>query len=157
MKERPGVENYHLTVDMRDNDTMTMLYKLGQGFYNETHYGLALARVVDLPPRVLEIARHVSETIDAQNEAKKMTSKALATIKRRKLILGLNDMLRQAEDSPMEGKVLLNWLRKLRTEFIQRMEELEGNFASSESGGSVMGDEEEEGLEAREESQEVSP
>jgi len=157
LKERPGVENYHLTVDMSDNNTMTMLYKLGQGILTEQHYGLALARVVDLPPKVLEVARQVSEAIDASNSAKRMSSKALALASRRKVVLGLKDMLKQAQDSPMEGKVLLNWLRKLQAEFIQRMEKLEGETASSDNEDSATDRDEEEATRRREDSEETSP
>jgi len=151
------VENYHLTVDMSDSNTMTMLYKLGQGILTEQHYGLALARVVDLPPKVLEVARQVSEAIDASNSAKRMSSKALALASRRKVVLGLKDMLKQAQDSPMEGKVLLNWLRKLQAEFIQRMEKIEGEAESSDNEDSVIDGDKEEATERRENSEETSP
>lgn len=151
------MENYHLTVDMSDSNTMTMLYKLGQGILTEQHYGLALARVVDLPPKVLEVARQVSEAIDASNSAKRMSSKALALASRRKVVLGLKDMLKQAQDSPMEGKVLLNWLRKLQAEFIQRMEKIEGEAESSDNEDSVIDGDKEEATERRENSEETSP
>lgn len=137
---------------MSDETTMTMLYKVKEDFVKEQHYGLALARVVDLPPRVLEVAETVSKALDAQSEAKKKSSKATALVKRRKLVMSLKEMLQQAKDSPMEGKVLLGWLRKLQEEFVRRMEQIENDVADSdddseedqtEGGVSIMGYEEE--------------
>jgi len=133
MQGRPGVINSHMAVDMSDENTMTMLYKVKDDFVKEQHYGLALARVVDLPPRVLEVAEKVSRALDAQSEAKKKSSKATALVKRRKLIMSLKETLQQAKDSPMEGKVLLSWLRKLQEEFVRRMEQIENDVADSDS------------------------
>ena len=99
---------------------MTMLYKIDEGVVKEEHYGLALAGVVDLPPQVLRVAEQVSTTLVAQAEAKKKSSKSFALAKRRRLVLSLREALKQAENSPMEGQVLLNWLRKLQEEFVRR-------------------------------------
>jgi DNA mismatch repair protein MSH4 len=120
MSQRPGVVSLHLAVDMNDDHTMTMLYKINQGVVKEEHYGLALARVVDLPPGVLEVAEKVSNALTAQVEAKQKSSKAFALAKRRKLVLSLREALKQAESSPMQGDVLLSWLRKLQEEFTLR-------------------------------------
>jgi len=121
MSERTGVVNLHLAVDMREENTMTMLYKIDEGYVQEEHYGLALARVVGLPPEVIEVAKKVSNTLATQAQAKKRSSQAVAVAKRRKLLLNLKEMLKQAESGPMQGKVLLNWMRKLQEEFIERM------------------------------------
>lgn len=110
----------HLAVGVGEDNAMTMLYKINDGFETEQHYGLALARVVDLPPQVLEVAEEVSHTLTAQAKAKKKSSKAFALAKRRKLVLSLRETLQQAYDSPMEGPVLLAWLRKLQEEFVSR-------------------------------------
>jgi DNA mismatch repair protein MSH4 len=120
MSQRAGVVSLHLAVDMSEGHTMTMLYKIDKGVVKEEHYGLALARVMDLPPEVLELAQEVSSALVAQAEAKKKSSKAFALAKRRKLVLSLKEALKQAESSPMEGQILLNWLRKLQEEFVHR-------------------------------------
>jgi DNA mismatch repair protein MSH4 len=133
MSERPGVVNLHLAVDMSEDNTMTMLYKVGEGFVKEEHYGLALARVVDLPPQILEVAEKVSKALDAQAAAKKKSSKAFALARRRKLVLGLKETLKQAESGPMEGKPLLSWLRRLQDEFVRRMDQIENDVESSDS------------------------
>jgi DNA mismatch repair protein MSH4 len=145
MSERPGVVNLHLTVDMSEENTMTMLYRIGAGFVKEEHYGLALAQVVDLPPQVLEVAEKVSKALDAQAAAKKKSSKAFALARRRKLVLGLKETLKQAESGPMEGKVLLSWLRRLQDEFVRRMDQIENDVESSDDDEGA--DEEEDGLE----------
>lgn len=134
MSERVGVVNLHLVVDVSEDNTMTTLYKIGQGFVKGQHYGLALARVVDLPPKVLQVAQEVSQTLDAQASAKKRNSNAFALVKRRKLVLNLLETLKQAESSPMDDKVLLNWLRKLQAEFVTRMEKLDGGARSGKEG-----------------------
>jgi DNA mismatch repair protein MSH4 len=136
MSERVGVVNLHLVVDVSEDNTMTTLYKIGQGLVKEEHYGLALARVVDLPPQVLEVAEIVSQTLSAKSAAKKKSSKAFVLAKRRKLVLSLKETLKQAGTSPMDDKVLLNWLRKLQEEFVRRMEQLE-NDAKSDTEASV--------------------
>jgi DNA mismatch repair protein MSH4 len=133
MSERPGVVNLHLTVDISDNNAMIMLYRIGEGFVKEEHYGLALARVVDLPSQILEVAEKVSMALDAQAAAKKKSSKAFALARRRKLVLGLKETLKQAESGPMEPKALLSWLRRLQDEFVRRMDQIENDVESSES------------------------
>ncbi|THV52425.1 hypothetical protein BGAL_0079g00110 [Botrytis galanthina] len=125
MYERPGVKVYHLSVDMSDPATMTMLYKLDQGCVEEQHYGLTLARVVDLPPKVLTVAEEVSKTLIAQAAARKKSSRTSAIDKRRKLLNALKEQLQQLLDSPMENQELLEWIEKLRREFIIRMESIE--------------------------------
>ncbi len=148
MSERAGVVNLHLAVDMSEKNTMTMLYKIGEGYLNEEHYGITLARVVDLPPHILEVAEKVSKALDAQAAAKKQSSKAFALARRRKLVLGLKETLIQAENGPMEGKVLLNWLRRLQEEFIRRMDQIENDVASSDTEETVLEDADEDEIEA---------
>lgn len=127
MNDRIGVTNMHLVVDVSDGKTMVMMHKLATGFAQEDHYGLALARVIDLPPQVLDVAQKVSQFLEAQAAAKKQSSKARALAQRRKLVLGLREQLRQARDGPMEGKVLVSWLRRLQVAFVGRMEQIDND------------------------------
>ena len=124
MNDRVGVINMHLAVDMSEENKMKMMYKLARGYVQEERYGIALARVVDLPPQVLNVAEKVSQALHAQVVAKKQSSTARALVKRRKLVLGLREQLIQARDSPMEGRVLLSWLRRLQEAFVDRMEDI---------------------------------
>ena len=83
----------HLEVDFGQENTMAMLYKVRNGYVQEQHYGLAIARVVDLPPQVLQVAEQVSRALEAQAAAKKQSSKSLALAKRRKLVKSLKEQL----------------------------------------------------------------
>ncbi|KAG9248419.1 DNA mismatch repair protein-like protein MutS [Calycina marina] len=144
MSQRTGVVNLHLQVDMSVDSTMTMLYKIGEGYVQEEHYGIALARVANLPPTAIEVAEEVSSTLIAQAEAKNKSSKALALTKRRKLVLSLKEALKQAQSSPMEGKALLSWLRKLQEEFVHRMEQIERDVADGERDSVEIEEDEED-------------
>jgi DNA mismatch repair protein MSH4 len=125
MNERVGVVNMHLKVDMTQADKMVMLYKIADGFVKEEHYGLALARVVNLPPLVLEVAEYVSKTLQAQAAAKKKSSKSFAIARKRKLVLALREVLLQAQESVMQGKALMEYLQKVQEEFVRRMDCIE--------------------------------
>ena len=121
LAERSGVVTLYLEVDMTDQDRMTMLFTISSGFVQESHYGLALARVMTLPPEVMKIATKVSNTLAKQ---KKMVPEASSTLKRRRLVLALKQQLIQAEQGTLHGKELADWLRKLQAEFVLRMSQL---------------------------------
>ena len=144
LSERPGVVNLHLAVEMEDDDRMRMLYKIADGAVKEEHYGIALAKVLDLPPRVIEIAEQVSAKFRKNIERKKQTSKSIIEARRKKLIFGLRDQLLQTKESSMQGEALRSWLKKLQDEFVRRMSALDElkRVAEEESvdGGSVVGE-----------------
>ncbi|KAI4217829.1 MAG: hypothetical protein L6R36_009256 [Xanthoria steineri] len=122
LSERSGVVNLHLAVDMSEaKDKMTMLYKITNGWVQETHYGIAMAKVAGLPADVIRTAEEVSSTLARNIERQKKNSKTIALAKRRKLILGLREQLKQAQDGNMQGRVLGMWLSKLQDEFVRRM------------------------------------
>ncbi|KAI9053310.1 hypothetical protein LZ554_002273 [Drepanopeziza brunnea f. sp. 'monogermtubi'] len=146
MQQRLGVVNMHLEVDLSQERTMTMLYKVRDGYVQEQHYGIALARVVDLPQQVIEVAGRVSRALEAQAQAKKQSSKAQALFKRRKLVHALRESLKHAANSLMDDKALLSWVVRLQDEFIRRMDAIDNDIASSDTESSVVagGEEEEE-------------
>ncbi|KAL8912148.1 MAG: hypothetical protein Q9171_002782 [Xanthocarpia ochracea] len=126
LSERNGVVNLHLAVDMSEtNEKMTMLYKITNGWVQETHYGIAMAKVAGLPADVIQVAEEVSTTLARNIERKKKNSKTLAVTRKRKLILGLREQLKQAQDGNMQGRVLGLWLKKLQDEFVRRMTAIE--------------------------------
>ncbi|KAI9772294.1 MAG: MutS protein msh4 [Geoglossum simile] len=133
MAERNGVVNLHLDVEMTGENSMTMLYKIRDGSVTEKHYGLALARIVALPPAVLEVATEVSTKLAKQIDRRKKSSSAFALARRRKLILNLKETLVQARDGPMEGAALTSWLRKLQEEFVLRMTAIDTESADVDS------------------------
>ncbi|KAI9771925.1 MAG: MutS protein msh4 [Geoglossum umbratile] len=133
MAERNGVVNLHLGVEMTGENSMTMLYKIRDGSVTEEHYGLALARIVALPPAMLEVATEVSTKLAKQIERRKKSSSAFALARRRKLILNLKETLVQARDGPMEGAALASWLRKLQEEFVVRMSAIDAETADADT------------------------
>ena len=137
LAERNGVVNFHLAVDMSDADKMTMLYKISNGCVQEEHYGLALAKVVDLPPNVIHVAEQVSKTLSSNTEKRKKNSKTIALARRRKLVLSLREQLVQAKEGNMEGAVLGLWLKKLQDEFVIRMSAIDAEVAVAEDDTAV--------------------
>lgn len=142
-----------LAVGFGEANAMKMLYKVQDGFVEEQHYGLALARVVDLPPHVLQVAEKVSQALEAQAAEKRRSSKFQALVKRRKLVKDLREQLQQGLEGPLADKALASWLGRLQNEFIIRMDALdydaegsdgeeEESFVSEESG--VLGAEDED-------------
>jgi DNA mismatch repair protein MSH4 len=130
MHERAGVLNLHLAVDMPNEQSMTMLYRIAQGVIQESHYGLALARVVPLPPGLVDHAAAVTKKLERHRLRKKKTSGIVLKEKRRKLILNLKEHLMQAHTGVLEGEVLSAWLSELQKEFVNRMTALEVEAAS---------------------------
>lgn len=131
LAERNGVVNLHLAVEMGEADSMTMLYKISNGCVSEEHYGIALAKVVGLPSRVIETAEEVSDTLTRNMEKRKKGSKAVALARRRKLVLGLREQLEQAKEGNMQGKVLGAWMKKLQDEFVTRMSAIDAEVAAA--------------------------
>ncbi|KAK3065694.1 MutS protein msh4, partial [Teratosphaeriaceae sp. CCFEE 6253] len=74
MAERNGVVNLHLAVDMSEQDKMEMLYRISSGAVQEVHYGLQLAKVIPLPPDVIEHAELVARTLERQVQKQKKRS-----------------------------------------------------------------------------------
>ena len=131
LAERSGVVNLHLSVDMTEADKMKMLYRVASGAVQEEHYGLALAKVISLPPDVLRVAEHVSKKLTSNIEKRKKTSKTVALVRRRKLILSLREQLVQAHEGNMNGDVLATWLQKLQDEFVNRMAAIDADAAEA--------------------------
>ncbi|KAI9693834.1 MAG: MutS protein msh4 [Bathelium mastoideum] len=145
LEERAGVINLHLQAEMTRENEMTMLYKLAQGPVEEQHYGLNMARLMPLPPSVIEYAEKVAVHLQEQVRKRKRTSTAVLRERRRKLILNLKEHLLQAQSGQMEGQVLADWLRELQKEFVIRMtrigrEAQEALAAEETDPNSLMGD-----------------
>lgn len=131
LSERNGVVNLHLAVEMGDANKMTMLYTIASGAVEEKHYGLALAKVMNLPPGVITVAEEVSGKLNANLEKKKRMSKTILLARRRKLVLNLREQLLQAQEGNMQGKVLATWMKKLQDEFVIRMAALEADVKAA--------------------------
>lgn len=108
-----------------------MLYQVTQGAVKEAHYGLALARIVPLPPGLVDDASNIARQLEAHLLKKKKTSETVLKEKRRKLILNLKEHLVQAHNGVLEGEVLSAWLKELQKEFVNRMTALEAEAAEA--------------------------
>ena len=116
---------------MESENSMTMLYKATQGVNKEDHYGLKLARVVPLPPGVVEHATFVAQKLERRMLRRKKASETVLKEKRRKLILNLKEHLVQAHNGVLEGETLTAWLKELQKEFVNRMTALEAEVATA--------------------------
>lgn len=135
MAERNGVVNLHLAVEMSaPTSEMTMLYKIADGYVQDKYYGLALARLISLPPYLVQVAQKVSEKLNWKLENRNNSPRAIAIAKRRKLILALKEQLKQVRDGKIEGEVLRKWLKKLQDEFTVRMAEIDSEVLAAEEG-----------------------
>jgi DNA mismatch repair protein MSH4 len=113
---------------------MKMLYKVADGYEEEKFYGLALARVVDLPKDVITTATKVSKALHRDHEARKSNTNALLVSRRRRLILGLREQLVLAKNGNLEGEELRQWLKRLQDEFVVRMQAIEAESALALAG-----------------------
>lgn len=150
LAERAGVVNLHLSVNFSPDESdpaitkMKMTYKISDGPIpaDNQFYGLALAKAINLPDRVIDVATHVSKALNERNEQRKTSSKALAVARKRRLVLCLREQLKQARDSGMGGKALKSWLKSLQDEFLVRMEaierEVEAEDRAVSSGGESL-------------------
>ncbi|RYN73451.1 MutS 4 [Alternaria alternata] len=154
MGDRVGVQNLHLAVEMEDPHSMTMLYKTTQGIVQEVHYGLTLARVVPLPPGIVEHATLVAQKVERHMLQRKKASGTVLREKRRKLVLNLKENLIQAHTGVLEGEVLTAWLKELQNEFVRRMTALEAEAASTDQESQ---DEDEEMMNRNDEDEDERP
>ncbi|KAJ6093527.1 hypothetical protein N7486_008816 [Penicillium sp. IBT 16267x] len=122
LSERSGVVNLHLAAEITSDATkITMLYRIAEGPVPDRRYGIALAKLVDLPPKVLEVASTVSEELDRISQRRNNPSRAVAIARKRKLLLSLHEQLIIARNGNMDNKSLFRWLKKLQDEFALQM------------------------------------
>ncbi|GFF82696.1 mutS protein homolog 4 [Aspergillus udagawae] len=130
LAERSGVVSLHLAAEISpDISRMVMLYKIAEGPDTTQFYGLAVAKLVDLPPGVLESAQAVSEKLNKIAQRRHSKSKALMLSRKRNLLLSLREQLLQARNGTLEGDALRQWLKKLQDNFVLRMAAVEEETA----------------------------
>ncbi|GFF60312.1 mutS protein homolog 4 [Aspergillus lentulus] len=130
LAERSGVVSLHLAAEISpDISRMVMLYKIAEGPDMTQFYGLAVAKLVDLPPGVLECAQAVSEKLNKIAQRRHSKSKALMLSHKRNLLLSLREQLLQARNGTLEGDALWEWLKKLQDNFVLRMAAIEDEAA----------------------------
>jgi DNA mismatch repair protein MSH4 len=129
LADRPGILNLHLAATTSTTEDglphITMLYKATSGaIRGEDHYGINLARAIGLPQSFIDKAEEVAKDIRRKRETTKRSSESARLVARRKLILNLQDALRQAKDSGSE-EALPGYLQRLQEDFVARMEEVD--------------------------------
>jgi DNA mismatch repair protein MSH4 len=133
LAERAGVVNLHLSVNFAPtagnpaHTTMKMTYKISDGPIPSENqfYGIALAKAIDLPADVVDVATQVSEALHERSEVRKSDPRALKATRRRRLILSLREQLMQARNSSLKGRDLRKWLKNLQEEFVIRLQAIE--------------------------------
>ncbi|KAJ5541790.1 hypothetical protein N7494_006866 [Penicillium frequentans] len=122
MSERSGVINLHLAAEITSDATkITMLYRIAEGPVPDRRYGIALAKLADLPPEVLKVASTVSEELNRISQCRNNPSRIVAIARKRKLLLSLHEQLIIARNGKMNNKSLFRWLKKLQDEFALQM------------------------------------
>lgn len=102
-----------------------MLYTIRSGSVSDEHYGLTLAKAVGLPAKFIQKADEVSKRLRQQRDERKQVSEARKLIRRRKLVLNLQEQLKHAEAADMDSPRLAEYLSQLQEEFVMRMAAIE--------------------------------
>ena len=131
--ERSGVVNLHLQADIAPEAAkMTMLYRIAEGPVPDRGYGLALAKLVDLPPGVLQVAGGISEKLNWVAQRRNSSPRAVAISRKRKLLLSLREQLLLARESTMDDESLHRWLKRLQDDFTIRMSDVSRALESAD-------------------------
>ncbi|KAL5365415.1 putative DNA mismatch repair protein Msh4 [Aspergillus floccosus] len=136
LAERSGVVSLHLAADLApDASKMTMLYRVAEGPDMTHFYGLALAKLVDLPAAVLDFAQDVSAQMNEIVRRRQSHSRAAGVTRKRNLILALREQLVQEREGNMSGDGLRCWLRRLQDEFALKMAAIDQDVAAFSKDG----------------------
>ncbi|KAM3434839.1 hypothetical protein MY4824_005169 [Beauveria thailandica] len=129
LANRPGVLNLHLATDCSISEDgvphMTMLYKTERGpEKDEQNYGINLAKAIGFPDSIIRPAEEYIRATRLRKEASKQSLEAQKLQRRRQLILGLHEALKQARVDGAED-ALPGYLRQLQHEFVTQMAAIE--------------------------------
>ncbi|THV01237.1 hypothetical protein K435DRAFT_750386 [Dendrothele bispora CBS 962.96] len=122
LSRQPAVINLHLSVQRtrpsESNFGMSFQYKIVDGPPEEnTHYGLELARLADLPENVLAEATRVTSSLAASHARHQEQSESHQIALRRKALLRLRMQLNQAyEHSALPNEDLLAYIGRFQGE-----------------------------------------
>ncbi|KAJ2926876.1 hypothetical protein H1R20_g10205, partial [Candolleomyces eurysporus] len=116
----PTVVNLHLSVQStpQTSTNFGMIFRILDGVSDhQTHYGLELARLADLPADVLREGQRVAETLDALQKRQEEESEGSQIAMRRKVLLRLRTQLKQVyEHSTLPDDDLLDYLKRFHTD-----------------------------------------
>jgi DNA mismatch repair protein MSH4 len=80
--------------------------------------GIRLAKLTTLPENVLTRATQVSETLTERARQRHRTSSTHVLVERRRLILQLQETLKQAAQGNMDNESMARWLRRVQARFV---------------------------------------
>ena len=134
MSQRNGVVNLHLAAELSaPTSKMAMLYRVADGYVEDKHYGLAIAKVFPFPRGMLELAEDVSNALSTKIDSQTRNARTVAVTKRRQLLLGLREQLVQARDGSLHGEPLRLWLKQLQDEFTMQMAAINAEVARADN------------------------
>ena len=107
-----------------------MSYQLKDGVVEDDHYGLhlvfykftvgiRLAKLTTLPESILTRAAQVSEALAARARQRSLGSNTHVLGERRRLILQLQETLKQASEGSMDDESMARWLRRVQNRFVE--------------------------------------
>jgi DNA mismatch repair protein MSH4 len=117
-----------------------MLYKVADGSSKDEHYGLILARVVQLPQTILDRATEVSIGLIKRRDIAKKNSEAYQVSRRRNLVMKLFETLILARDGLLDDEALKSWLLRVQEDFVERMAQLSDGTNEEDSNCSADSD-----------------
>lgn len=113
-----------------------MSYQLKDGVVEDDHYGcitaicsltigIRLAKLTTLPESILTRATQVSKALSARARQRSLTSDSRVVGERRRMILQLQETLKQAADGSMDDESMARWLRRVQNRFVEEFGSIE--------------------------------
>ena len=113
-----------------------MKYQLKDGVVENDHYGkeyqftclkvgIRLAKLTTLPESILTRAMQVSETLTTRAKQRSRTSSTHILVERRRMILQLQETLRQTAQGNMDDESMARWLRRVQARFVEEFAAIE--------------------------------
>ncbi|KXS20225.1 hypothetical protein M427DRAFT_94796 [Gonapodya prolifera JEL478] len=112
----------------KETKTLTKYtYTVRDGSGEEDGYGIRLARMIGMPPEVVETATRVAKKLRAKMEAAALQNEASRAVKRKKACLKFANALVQARrSSTLDEAGMRAYLASLRDNFVEEVKKIEG-------------------------------
>jgi DNA mismatch repair protein MSH4 len=117
-------------VQVKSERVIAMSYQLKDGVVEDDHYGfhlvcykfttgIRLAKLTTLPESILVRATQVSEALAARARQRSLRSNTHVLGERRRLILQLQETLKQTSEGSMDDESMARWLRRVQNRFVE--------------------------------------
>jgi|SRR5271156_3776831 len=135
---RAGFVNLHLHTEVKSERVVAMNYQLKDGVVQDDHYGsvpliiqrywdfrplivvgIRLAKLSSLPDTLVNRAQQVSEMLTSRRRQQQRNSKSHVLAERRRMILQLQETLKQAYEGSMDDESLIRWLQRVQARFVE--------------------------------------